>query len=208
MSTLLCKIIGHIPVTTYQPDSATNLMCNGRTTCKLCGIPLETPRQKHQWAESYLENPCHFIKKYRICGFVIFDYPRHQFDTAHPVQEGCTQYSVCPKCGVRSEPAQAHLYPAEAVLEGCMAYHTCQRCGQRDGGAWAHAFGEPIQEGCITSHTCQRCSQQEVLLIQHEFKFVRGRESEVAKLHTSWNTYVCEKCGLEKVEEKSWYTDW
>jgi hypothetical protein len=208
MSKLFCKIIGHVPVTTYLPEGGNRLNCEGHTTCKICGTPLVTPPQKHQWAEGYLEHPCHYIKKCQICGFVIFDYPRHEFDTAHPIQEGCTQHTVCLKCSVRSEPVQAHLYSAKAVLKGCMAYHTCQRCGQRDGGAWAHAFGEPIQEGCITSHTCQRCGHREELLVQHEFKFVRGRESEVAKLLTTWNTYICEKCGLEKVEETSRYTDW
>lgn len=208
MSCFLCKIIGHKPITEYNAKRSDASRCWAYTGCERCGASLDDNIKKHQWIEGYLENPCHYIKKCQNCGYLAFDYPRHEYDAAHPVLEGCTVHTLCIKCGEKSAPSIQHLYSEEIILEGCTAYKVCQRCNQRDAGTPAHTFGEPQQKGCVVSKTCTRCGHQVVLETLHEYKRVSSRESEVAHMLTTWTTFVCEKCGEEKVEESGRYTDW
>ena len=208
MSHWLCTIIGHKPNTVYDAKRGNACLCWAYTSCKRCGASLDDYPIQHQWVEGYLENPCHYIKKCQNCGYLIFDYPRHEYDAAHPVLEGCTVHTLCTKCGAKSDPAIQHLYSEEIILEGCTAYQDCQRCGQRDSGTPAHAFAEPQQDGCVVSNTCVRCGHRVVLETLHEFKRVSSRESEAAQYLTTFTTFVCEKCGEEKVEVDGRYTDW
>jgi hypothetical protein len=180
------------------------LICNSKGHDFTNSKYLYKPLTEHDNNVKYMHEAFRVCNR---CGFTKWESER-QHNFGEEFYLNFKHIKICMDCGFRSEE-KAHLFGENISSNPCVGVLVCKKCGFSEEFI-RHKF-EILESdkpnSCTGIQKCRNCGEVQKI-VNHNFEFINRLTTYDSPTVEVWeDTFVCQNCGLKKIEKDIRYKD-